>query len=204
MAPAKVTTFFPLVLLMELAVLLIKESTILVTLNTASLRRFLVTGVDEGLVTQMLEVKRVWLRHAALLEQEALLRAASPREAAGLQDMFLYHALWMIYNSTLAWKWDHDALPACLEDLVNQGYAPAWPLNPFNQWQPMQLSAGPPLPTAFRRQSPGSSVPPYGTSQRGLLLLLLLLLLPCPGQGRTNGFSNAVPGGACWRVIYWC
>jgi hypothetical protein len=52
---------------------------------------------------------------------------------------YLTHALWAVYLAHEAAVLDEMKLPSGLDSLVNDGYLKAWPENPFDSWQPMEV-----------------------------------------------------------------
>lgn len=49
-------------------------------------------------------------------------------------------ALWVVYAGTLAYMFDGNwEPPAELESLVEHGYIQHWPVNPHNDWEPIQI-----------------------------------------------------------------
>ena len=60
--------------------------------------------------------------------------------STALQDSYLNSALWVVYYGMLTYGFDgHFSLPAEPAELVDLVYIQTWPLNPYNNWEPMQV-----------------------------------------------------------------
>jgi hypothetical protein len=68
------------------------------------------------------------------------MKATQPEEwSPDLQKFYLANAIWAVYSAAVAYNLMHDDSPTSLQDLYNDGLLAAWPENPYNEWQPMDI-----------------------------------------------------------------
>lgn len=54
-------------------------------------------------------------------------------------DSYFAEVIWTVYNGLNAYAFEHENLPARLEDLVSAGYLSEWPSNPLHNWEPVRV-----------------------------------------------------------------
>jgi hypothetical protein len=57
------------------------------------------------------------------------------------QQTYLSNALWAVYSAVFSYELLNSELPDDLLQVVDQGLLASWPLNPYNDWRPMQVNA---------------------------------------------------------------
>ena len=77
--------------------------------------------------------------YQSMMDKQEFLFLSQPAWQDVEQSEYLFYAFWTVYNGVLAYKLDNDRLPTDLHEVVSGGYAPGWPVNPYDNWEPMRV-----------------------------------------------------------------